>query len=128
MLFRSLPAALPCSGRTVQEAYELNVPVTAAAGQCSRESWFVLDTEHVVIEAVKKAENGRGTVLRLYECMGASVSCTLQTRLPAEKAVLSDMLEREEQELPLEEDGRRVRLAFTPFEIKTVILSLIPDI
>lgn len=116
------------SGRTVQEAYELNVPVTAAAGQCSRESWFVLDTEHVVIETVKKAGNGRGTVLRLYECMGASVSCTLQTRVPAEKAVLSDMLEREEQELTLEEDGRRVRLAFTPFEIKTVILSLIPDI
>lgn len=114
------------SGRVVQEAYELNVPVTAAAGRCRWRSWFELDTEHVIIETVKRAEDGQGVVLRLYECMGTTVSCALQTSLPVERAALSDMLEREEQELPLEEGGRRIKLAFTPFEVKTVIIRLLP--
>ena len=46
----------------------------------------------------------------------------LSTSLPARCAVLTDMLEEPQEDLPLE-DGR-LELDFRPFEIKTVRLGL----
>ena len=111
------PHAGALSEETVQAAYAFNQqPV-----QPSRENLtapFALENGgSVLLETVKYGEDG-GTVLRLYESLGASRSVTLRT---AEKHdfVLCNILEDEQKVLA---SGTEIRLNFAPFEIKTIKL------
>lgn len=78
------------------------------------------ESEHVVLDSVKPAEDGDGIVLRLYESSGGRGRAALNWPRPFARAVLSDALEANGDALAAE-DGR-IELAFTPFEIKTVKL------
>ncbi|MBN1977337.1 MAG: alpha-mannosidase [Anaerolineae bacterium] len=107
----------------VREAYDLNVPVTNAAGAAGSRSLFSVAAPNVIAETVKPAEDRSGDiVVRLYESKRAATRCTLFTSLPVAGAVQTDMLENELEELALN-DGR-VDLDFRPFEVKTVRLKL----
>jgi alpha-mannosidase len=107
----------------VREAYDLNVPVTLAAGAGGEGSLFGLDAPNVVIEAVKPAEDGSGdVVVRLYEAKRTRTACTLRTSLPVTAAVETNMLEEAQGDLVVE--GPEIALDLRPFEIKTIRLSL----
>ena len=112
----------------VEEAYALNVPLlfTEVKAQCGLTSglelFFKVDRAGAVIEAVKVAEVGGALILRLYEAEGARGPLTLSTSLPVHKAWLTDLLEKEIEELPLR-DGKVV-LNLQPFEIVTLKFSL----
>ncbi|MDG0793011.1 alpha-mannosidase [Cohnella ginsengisoli] len=78
------------------------------------------ESEHVVLDSVKPAEDGDGIVLRLYESSGGRGTAVLNWPRPFARAVLSDALEANGETLAAE-DGR-IALSFAPFEIKTVKL------
>jgi alpha-mannosidase len=106
----------------VREAYELNSPLLVLPGSASERSLFSLNIPNIVIESVKPAEDGSGSiVLRLYESMRAANRCTLTTSLPVQKAFEADMMETPQRELACH-DGK-VALDFRAFEIKTVLLK-----
>jgi alpha-mannosidase len=106
----------------VQEGYDLNTPVTTAAGAAGEASLFSLDAPNVIIDTVKPAEDGSGDiVVRLYESKRTATRCTLTTSLPVTNAIQTNMLEEKQSDLALE-DGK-VALGFRPFEVKTVRLS-----
>ncbi|MDD2707051.1 MAG: glycoside hydrolase family 38 C-terminal domain-containing protein [Verrucomicrobiae bacterium] len=108
--------------RLIQESYELNIPVTTQTGAAGHKSLFEMDSENVVIETVKPAEDGSGDiVLRLYEARRASTRCRLTINLPFRKAVFTNMLEEDAQ--PAKVNGRTLELSFKPFEIKTLRLA-----
>jgi alpha-mannosidase len=108
----------------VREAYELNVPAQTAPGDGGRQSLLRLDAPNVIVETVKPAEDGSGdVVLRLYEAMRTATECTLETALPVKAAEVTDMLEENGEAVEVAEGGR-LRLAFRPFEIKTLRLKL----
>jgi len=107
----------------VRQGYELNVPVTVVAGAANRTSLFHLDADNIVIDTVKPADDGSGDIIvRLYESLRTTTSCTLATTLPVKSACQTDMLEGETGELALK--GQNVALTFRPFEIKTVRLGM----
>ena len=112
----------------VQEAYELNCPVTTAPGAAGENSLFSIDVPNVVIETVKPPEDGGGAapctdlVVRLYEAKRTATRCALSTSLPVVGAAQTDMLERVERALPC--DAGTIGLDFRPLEIKTVRLRL----
>jgi alpha-mannosidase len=124
----------------VREAYELNCPLTTATGAAGERSLFSLDADNVIIEAVKPAvdkscfspqlsgnktcpEDGSGDVIiRLYESKRMATRCTLSSSLGIQRAAQTDMLERPQRELKLEQG--EVALEFRPFEIKTVRLRV----
>jgi alpha-mannosidase len=107
----------------VQEAYELNVPCRTVKGNGGEQSVFSLDTDAVVIEAVKPAEDGSGDiVLRLYEALQTHASCTLATSLPVKRASVTDMLENAVARLAVRNGA--MALEFRPFEIKTIRLRV----
>ena len=109
--------------RLVQEAYELNCPLTLAQGEGGEGSLLSVDAESVVIETVKPAEDGSGDiVVRLYESMRSATRCTLRTNLPAAKAVETNMLEEPLSPRNLLKKGQ-ISLELRPFEIKTLRLS-----
>lgn len=115
------------SAGTVREAYSLNqpvcaVPVPAQKGSLpERFSLFSCDAENVVIETVKQAYDGSGTVVRLYDAFDRRGTVTLKSGVPFRSAALCDMLEREQAELPVNADGS-VTLKLKNFEILTLKL------
>ncbi|MEK8127007.1 alpha-mannosidase [Paenibacillus filicis] len=110
-------------GRTVQEAWSLNNPLTLAAGASaiSLQSLLKLDAEHVFIDAVKKAEDSERLIVRLHEYTGARG----KVRLTSDFRLLSwqetDLLERPVSE---EQQGAEVSFDIKPYEIKTFLLDL----
>lgn len=62
------------AGGVVQEAYDLNCPLIAwqgpASGLDKGFSLIRIGAENVIVETVKKAEDGDGIVIRMYEAYG----------------------------------------------------------
>lgn len=112
------------SGRVVEEAYQLNIPVLAEPlpvrpGSLAPElSLFETDRPGVIIESIKLAEDSSGVVVRLYEAYGTRGPVTLRTALPLPSVSLTNMLEQEIGALT-QKDGA-VSLELHPFEIVTL--------
>ncbi|MBQ2715447.1 MAG: alpha-mannosidase, partial [Clostridia bacterium] len=112
---------------TIKKAYVLNVPMIAmkTVGESDNVpaelSLISLDNDHVACETVKEAEDGNGTVIRIYEYKNIRGKIKLSTALNFEKAYLCDLLENEICELPVV-DGKIV-CNIKGFEILTVKLK-----
>ena len=107
---------------TVKEAYNLNQPAYAVpGGEPGRAYSFAsVDRSNVVLETVKQAEDGNGTVLRLYECENGRTKTTLTVPASFTRAYSTNLLEEIEEELPVE--NGKVVFTMKPFEIKTILL------
>lgn len=103
----------------VRQGYEFNERPVVVPGRMEAGSLAEVDSDHVIIEAVKLAEDGSGDMIfRLYECKKAMDRVEVRVNLPVKAAWLCDMLEQKEEELELTEGT--VSLDFKAFEIKTV--------
>ena len=72
----------------------------------------------VVLETIKRSEDGDAIVLRLFESLGTNATKTaLSTRFSYEQATLCDLLER-----PLGE-ATLANLKFHPYEIVSIRLQ-----
>lgn len=113
---------------TVREAYRLNNGLRAAVvpahpGSLPEEFSFVsCRAENVVLETVKAAEDGRGFVVRLYECFNRRGVASLVFPKEIARAAECDMLENETAELPA--DGRELPFRILPYEVKTFRVEL----
>ncbi|MFP4057791.1 MAG: alpha-mannosidase [Candidatus Brocadiia bacterium] len=108
-----LPHAGDHTNGVVRAGYQLNVPVLAQAvepsgGAAPQASWMSVSGENVVIDTVKRAEDGEGLIVRLYEAHGCRGRRTFRTALPLREVVETDLMEREERRLSAR--GGRVRL------------------
>lgn len=117
-----------------RKGYELNVPIsivesiapaeggTSSATQATAPSEaFALvgiDHSHVMLEAVKKAEDSDHLILRLYETSGADSEGILRFGLNCRTVEEANLLE--EPTALLAEQVKELPLRFTPFEIKTI--------
>jgi alpha-mannosidase len=112
------------AGRVLREGYDLNCPLRTVAvkpGAAPLPSLATVDAEHVVIEAVKRAEDGAGTVLRLFEAAGAEATTRVRFGFAVKKAWLTDLHEQPVQALKVVDGG--VELALRPFQIVTLKLA-----
>jgi alpha-mannosidase len=117
---------------TVRAGLELNVPLRVSSARRGRGelgascSFFSLDCQNVIVEAVKRAEDSDAVVLRLYEAHGARARARLRIALPVSGARQTDLLERGGKRLRVSRvaGAADIVLDFKPFEIKTVVLSL----
>ncbi|MGQ9779736.1 MAG: glycosyl hydrolase-related protein [Bacillota bacterium] len=71
----------------------------------------------MVIETVKKAEEGPGLIVRVYEAHGRRGPVTLSFGLPLRAAYECNLVEEEEREIPYE--GEKLRFWITPYQIRT---------
>ena len=115
-------------GRVIEEAYALNVPLIVRDMKSQNgtlpasHSFFCINRQGAVIEAIKVAEDGGAIIVRLYESEGSRGPLILTTTLPVRKACLADLLENDLQPLTLREGA--VRLDLKPFEIVTVKFTI----
>jgi alpha-mannosidase len=108
----------------IEAAEDLNAPFLPAYGNLpvgSSRSLIEIDTRQVIVEAIKRAEDSDAVIVRLYEAWGAPCRAKLRTTLPARRAWLCDLLERERSEVEVH-DGE-LDLDLTPFKILTLKLE-----
>jgi len=94
-------------------------PTAAAAGE---RSFFSVNSPGVVIDTVKKAEDSRHIIVRLYEAHGARGRVRLTSELPVQQVTRCNFLEDTEAKLTWSKGG--VTLAMQPFQIITLKLAL----
>jgi alpha-mannosidase len=110
------PFAAGGLGDVIRDGYRLNNPLRVEPG-VAFPSAAAADDPGVVIETVKPAERGGAVVLRLYESLGRATTTRVRVAIPHGAAHEADLLERRTGPADLD------RLAFTPFEIKTIVLE-----
>jgi alpha-mannosidase len=113
-------------GEVIPQGYDLNLPLhalPAAAGEQptglpSSFSFARSDSDHVVIETVKRAEDGDGWIVRLFEAKQfRSSQVRVRFGLPLTRAEECDLME--EHQGPARFEGHELLFALAPFEIKT---------
>jgi len=85
------------------------------------QSFFAVEGDGVIIDAIKLAEDGSGLVFRLYEALGKAERTSLSFYRQPRRAAACDLLENETSVLPLTKG--RLELLFKAFEIKTLKVS-----
>lgn len=93
---------------------------TAKSLQWNNQPFIHCDTDALVIESVKKAEDAEALIVRLYETYNTRGKASLRFRRPIKKAFLCNLMETEEKALPYK--GDIVELEYNPFEIITLKL------
>ncbi|MCL6442408.1 MAG: alpha-mannosidase [Alicyclobacillus sp.] len=112
----------------VREGYELNHPAqivstTSHQGDLpSTHSLLTANARHVIVDTVKRAEDGHGLIVRLYESAGGRESAGLMFNLPIRGAQVTNLLE--EPECDLETLGSSVYTQLKPFEVQTIKISM----
>jgi alpha-mannosidase len=108
----------------IEAAEDLNSPLRLVRSNLApgtSRSLIEVDTRQVAVEAIKRAEDSDASIVRLYEAWGRSCSARVRTTLPASRAYLCDLLERNVREVAVR-DGE-VQLELTPFKILTLKLE-----
>ncbi|BDI30852.1 alpha-mannosidase [Capsulimonas corticalis] len=130
-------ALLPHAGdwraaKTVQRAYEFNVPAQFAAvhghGDLPASMSLVsVDKPNVIVETVKKAEDDESVIVRLYEAYGQRGPAALTFGQNIESAAEVNLLEVETEESRARHvtvDGARLAFDVKPYEIRTLRVRL----
>jgi alpha-mannosidase len=108
----------------IAAAEDLNVPLRAVRSGLNardRRSLIEVDSPQVVVEAIKRAEDSDAIIVRLYEAWGGRCRTRVRTTLPANRATLCDLLERERTEVAVR--NGELELELTPFKIVTLKLE-----
>lgn len=109
---------------TVQQAIAFNVPPVAVynaekvEGSLSAETLFVAALEDdIAIDAIKKAQDGRGYIIRVVEEEQKRGLRTIELGFNVERVYECNMIEEDKAEIPCE--GNSFEFNIKPFEVKT---------
>ncbi len=82
-------------------------------------SFFGIDGTHVILTALKKAEESNALIARFYEWGGESDNVTLTVPRGAKSATLTNLMEKPEGS-PLTVTNDKVTVPVSPYQIQTV--------
>ena len=120
-------AILPHAGSvtesdTIEESIVLNLPAEAVPGVA--QNWqrpVILTDNRLVLDAVKKSEDGDDLIVRLHECRGGRMTVKLSSDLKLESIKACNLLEEETGECWAPDNWE---VSWKPFEIKSFRLKL----
>ena len=132
---------LPHAGRwgkdTIAAAYALNDPLivsrinktpahqSKALPITEGQPFISANRPNIVIETIKRAEDGNGLIVRLYESQRQRGEVTLTTSFPIARAEQVNLIE--EKQADLTPESNRVSLFITPYQIVTLRLISASD-
>jgi alpha-mannosidase len=110
---------------TVRHGYEYDYPLTAVATSVhggalpGQHSFASVTPDNVVLTAVKKAEDAKGLIFRVYEWAGKDATVEFHVPPGATGATVTNLMETAEGgALPI--SGEVVKAPIHPYEILTV--------
>ena len=125
MRYSLYPHAGDWRSGTIAQAYAFNAPLRAVVDREPGDDVGIESAPGIVLESLKKAEDGRGYIARVYEAHGGRQTSELRfgCRLASVQAV--DLMERPSTTEPAAEiiDGTTVRFYIKPFEIRSFRLE-----
>ncbi len=110
---------------TVRHGWEYDYPLTAVpttvhAGPLTAEHSFAsVSPENVVLTAVKKAEDEKGLIFRIYEWAGKDATAEFHVPPGATSASVTNLMETPEGD-PITVEGDVVKVPVHPYEILTI--------
>jgi len=123
------PHARSLGEGTIREAYILNDPLLFWEGKNNIEpkmdsfSLASIDSSNLVIETVKRAQDGNGLIFRLYETRRSRGSFNLKMGFPIKEAWRTNILEEDQEKLAVED--KLIAGKYKPYQIIT--LRVIPE-
>lgn len=109
---------------TVEQAYNLNVPLVSllqgkntAISPLNKNSLLSCNKTNCFIEVIKKAEDGNGLIVRMYENKNSQVKAEITSGRKLKEVYECNLLE--EKERKLDADEHTFMCIFKPYEIKT---------
>jgi alpha-mannosidase len=117
------------TGDTMRQGYELNYPLIPIEVQPHAGSWpktrsfATVEPANVIMTALKKAEDSNDLIFRFYEFQGKSTKVVLRLPEAAVSAAETNLLEKHEQAMKLQQDGHELIIPTEPYEIKTIGVS-----
>ncbi|MBN1992331.1 MAG: alpha-mannosidase [Anaerolineae bacterium] len=119
-----LPHAGNWGETTIAAAYVLNDPLLVAESSgnktTSAGSFISIDRPNVVIETIKRAEDGQGIIVRLYESQRQRGEVTLTSHFELAGVWQTNLLEENQAELS--PAGHEVSFLIKPYQIMTLRL------
>jgi alpha-mannosidase len=111
-------------GGTVQEAYKLNQPAYAIKGGIpgNKNSLISIDKKNIIIETIKEVEDGKGIIVRMYECENALTKAHVSLGLKASSITECNLIE--EGDTPVAPNGDGFDIEIKPYEIKTFKINI----
>ena len=112
-------------GGTVQQAFNLNVPMYAVQTKKHRgslpEEYSLVkcSAENVIVDTVKKAEDTDGIVFRMYETYNRRTKARLDFGFNVKRCFVTDLCENKQKEIKLINGGLEIEIK--PFEIVTIL-------
>lgn len=119
------------SAGIVQKGYEFNKQLNVVPFSGFKEdsliqnSFFSVSCKSVIIDTVKKSEDGDFIILRVYESFGGNSNFDLNVSFPLVSAFLCNVLEEQDQPLKFHTQNSVsvVPLHITPFKFLTIKLQ-----
>jgi len=81
------------------------------------ESLVSVEAKNIIVESVKKAQNGDGYIIRLYECFGRRTKASLDLNFEPKAVHACNILEETAESVPV--DGKRIAFEIAPYEIRS---------
>ena len=98
------------------------VPEDSPSSIPDRRQFLSVDTDGVIVSSVKRAVDGDGVVVRLFETGGKRREVALDVAWPVESAFATDLLEDPKSTDDFTVADGRVRVPIDPWELRTVRL------
>lgn len=115
---------------TQQQAQRLNTPVlvqqtAGSAGALPSElSFFACDSDHVAVDAIKRAEDSDAWIVRCYEFAGKRGDAAFRSWAAMASVEEVNLMEREAE--PLAAEPHTFAAAFKPYELRTFKITMQP--
>lgn len=109
------------SGGTENESFNINVPLIChKGGHAGRNfSFMSVSDEDVVLETIKKAHDGNGVIVRLYEIWNTRRKTRLITSGNIAYVKETDLMENDIDDSDIKVSGNGFNFEIRPYEIKT---------
>lgn len=104
-----------------RKAYEFNCPIKFTANGEGSNIPLVITDGNLMLETVKRGENGDSVILRSYDPYGIGGKTIFKPNIPFQKAHLVNLMEESVSELPV--INGEITIQSKPFEIITIKLS-----
>ncbi len=107
-------------GGVVAEAMRFNNPVRWLPATLPPGSFFAVDDPNLILDTIKRSEDGQGLLLRLFEAHGGRGVARLTSSLPFREALSCNILEDPGEKLTLSDSG--LDLPYKPHQLINIIL------
>ncbi|MFZ7946248.1 alpha-mannosidase [Neobacillus sp. 19] len=109
---------------TVQEAWAVNCPLEAVSGTVpfvQQQLITFMNEPKILIDAIKKAENSDGVIVRFHDYTGGTQKVTFKANFPFSSWTETDLMENPIGDLV---STNEVDVTVKPFEIKTLLFTV----